>query len=429
MAAFARARPSAFAGAWLAQGKWEKPVLWVGCFPGWLDYRFLQAYKVLSMSTAATLSSDATLLIVDDEQVYLDMITQTLQDRGYRVFQALNGKTGCAVAGMVLPEVIIMDWEMPVMNGLEAIQRLKEQETTKDIPIIMATGAKMKMEHLELALAAGAMDYIRKPINLVELLARLNSILSLSRYIGEIKRQKQIYQELSHEKDGLIGLVAHDLRAPLVNVSAVIEMLKVSGALSDQQRELTRMISKACQDGLELIGDLLDINHLEHESSRLSCEDIALDEFLEKQIAIFKPVASRKQIEIVFHRNPIPLRMKSDPRLVSRIFDNLISNAIKFSPPATKIVVAVFEQDACAAFSIKDQGPGFTDLDKSQLYKKFQRLSAQPTAGESSSGLGLAIIKALVDKLGGMVELTSAPGEGAEFVVKIPKHPESPAAS
>jgi two-component system sensor histidine kinase/response regulator len=362
------------------------------------------------MSTAAKLSPDTTILIVDDEQVYLDMITEALQDRGCRVFQALNGETGCAVAGMVLPEVIIMDWLMPVMGGLEAIQRLKKQEATKDIPIIMATGAKMEMEHLEQALAAGAMDYIRKPINLVELLARLNSILSISRHISEIKRQKQ-------------------MRTPLVNVASVVEMLEMSGELNDKQRELTRMISKACQGGLELIGDLLDINRFEQEESRACCEDMALDEFLEDQIAIFKPAALRKQIEIVFHRNPTPVRMKSDPRLVSRIFDNLISNAIKFSPPGTKIGVAVFEQDAGAAFSIKDQGPGFTDLDKSQLYKKFQRLSARPTAGESSTGLGLAIIKALVDKLRGIVELTSAPGAGAEFVVKIPKYPESSASN
>ena len=129
----------------------------------------------------------ATILVIDDEQRFLDIITNTLKGSEYKVIQALNGEMGVMVARKFIPDIIICDWEMPVMNGIDAIKTLKQDGLTKNIPIIMATGAMTSPENLNTALKAGAMDYIRKPIDPIELTARINSALTLSISYGTIQ--------------------------------------------------------------------------------------------------------------------------------------------------------------------------------------------------------------------------------------------------
>ncbi|RPH31382.1 MAG: response regulator [Bacteroidales bacterium] len=141
--------------------------------------------------------SKATILVIDDEQSFLDIITNNLKQFDYKVLQALNGKMGCMVAEKFLPDIIICDWEMPVMNGIEAIRHLKSQDITKEIPVIMATGAMTSSENLEKALNVGAVDYIRKPIDSIELIARINSSLKLANSYKEIKSQNELIKTQS----------------------------------------------------------------------------------------------------------------------------------------------------------------------------------------------------------------------------------------
>lgn len=131
----------------------------------------------------------ATILVIDDEQRFLDVITNTLKASNYKVIQALNGEMGVMVALKFMPDIIICDWEMPVMDGIEAIKTLKNDKETKDIPVIMATGAMTTSDDLNTALNAGAVDYIRKPIDPIELIARINSALKLSKSYKEIKEK------------------------------------------------------------------------------------------------------------------------------------------------------------------------------------------------------------------------------------------------
>ncbi|HAN78238.1 MAG TPA: hypothetical protein DCQ31_10945, partial [Bacteroidales bacterium] len=135
---------------------------------------------------------EATILIIDDEQSYLDTISKILQPKNYNILQAINGKMGCIVAEKFLPDIIIVDWEMPELNGIDTIKYLKSKPETQDIPIIMSTGIMTAVENLETALNAGAVDFLRKPIDAIELTARLNSMLKLARSYKEnlIQRKK-----------------------------------------------------------------------------------------------------------------------------------------------------------------------------------------------------------------------------------------------
>ena len=129
------------------------------------------------------------VLVMDDEQTYINSITDILVPRNYKIIQAINGKMGVAVAQKFIPDLIITDWEMPEMNGIEATKLLKQDELTSDIPIIISTGVMIKPQDLSIALAAGAMDFLRKPVDETELLARMESALRLTKAYSKIKEQ------------------------------------------------------------------------------------------------------------------------------------------------------------------------------------------------------------------------------------------------
>jgi signal transduction histidine kinase len=166
-----------------------------------------------------------------------------------------------------------------------------------------------------------------------------------------------------------------------------------------------------------MITDLLDAHAVESESG-LSVEKIDLHNFLTHRMNTFMQTALEKNVNIDLRAEEVSVT--TDKGYLARILDNLISNAIKFSPPDTRVALMATRVNGYAKLSIKDQGLGFSEADRKDLFKKFKKLSARPTAGESSNGLGLAIVKILVDRLGGQIELVSSPGKGSEFIITIP---------
>ncbi len=168
---------------------------------------------------------NAVILIVDDELEYLDAITEALNEKNFKLVQALNGKMGCMVAKKFMPDIIIVDWEMPEMNGIEMIEELKKDEHTKDIPVIMCTGRMTSAENLDRALNAGAIDYLRKPVDPIELTARINSALNLSASFKKIKIQNKQLQVLNTTKNKFFGIIAHDLRNPFYGILGLTDTL------------------------------------------------------------------------------------------------------------------------------------------------------------------------------------------------------------
>jgi signal transduction histidine kinase len=144
-----------------------------------------------------------------------------------------------------------------------------------------------------------------------------------------------------------------------------------------------------------------------------------LPHLMTERVKSLQLAADQKSIRVSYQAEGEPL-MNSDANYISRIVDNLISNAIKFSPTGSSVEVRTRQSPDHAVISVKDQGPGFSSADRQFLFQKFKKLSARPTGGESSNGLGLAIVKTLVDRLRGNIELKSEPGKGSEFVIHLP---------
>lgn len=225
--------------------------------------------------------------------------------------------------------------------------------------------------------------------------------------------------ELNNEKDSLMNIVAHDLKAPLNRITGLTTLLEMEGDLSSRQREYLTMIKGATKSGSDLITDLLDVNFLNESAHKHVSGLVDLKTLLERRISYYQVSADLKSIKIDFS-SEIQSEFHSVPDYLIRIFDNLISNAIKFSFSSSRIIIKCRVENGEAIISVRDSGPGFTEEDKQYLFQRFKKLSASPTGGESSNGLGLAIVKTLVDRLHGQIELKSATGTGAEFITIIP---------
>jgi signal transduction histidine kinase len=239
-----------------------------------------------------------------------------------------------------------------------------------------------------------------------------NEILSL---------QKLKLEELNSEKDGLVGIVAHDLKSPLNRTKALVKMLSLEGELNEMQKKYVEMIENEAENARKLIRDLLDTSALEHHGSKISISEFDLYELCNELLESYQQTAIDKQIKLNFISiDSQSIKIKSDRDFLRRILDNLLSNAIKFSPKNKNVYLQTEVDTEFILIHVKDEGVGFTEEDMQKMFKKFQKLSAKPTGGESSTGLGLSIIKSLVEKLNGEIEVKSEWQKGAEFIIKLP---------
>ncbi|MBX2897843.1 MAG: tetratricopeptide repeat-containing sensor histidine kinase [Cyclobacteriaceae bacterium] len=239
----------------------------------------------------------------------------------------------------------------------------------------------------------------------------------------QLKAQNHQLSELNDEKNSLMNIVAHDLKAPLNRILGLTQVLELEGELSPKQKEYIQMIKNSTRAGSNLIIDLLDVNAIEEKGSAPVAASHNLKEWFDERIKTFQLAADAKQLKLEAANNA-PAAFVTDADFMGRIFDNLLSNAIKFSPAGKTIRVLVFAEHNVLKLVISDEGPGFSEQDKQLIFQKFKKLSARPTGGESSNGLGLAIVKTLVDRLNGNIQLESRPGQGASFTVIIPALPK-----
>ncbi len=233
----------------------------------------------------------------------------------------------------------------------------------------------------------------------------------------KLKVQNHKLRELNEEKDSLMGVVAHDLKTPLTNIKSISDLLPAVATLSKKQEDFVGLIQKSTAAGLTLIDELLEIHTLENTLSP-NLSFVSLSAMLQKKAEAFQSAADLKSIRLITDIQEVGL--STDAEWLGRSMDNLISNAIKFSPRQATVTLRSGITDNEAWISIKDEGPGFTEEDKSKVFQKFKKLSARPTAGESSNGLGLSIVKTLVERMKGTIALLSEPGKGSEFIIRLP---------
>jgi signal transduction histidine kinase len=217
-----------------------------------------------------------------------------------------------------------------------------------------------------------------------------------------------------------MGMIAHDLRAPVNQLAGFLQLIRMDGSLNEEQKFYAAQMDKTIVRANSLINEFLAFKAME-EQEQLPAEAFAVSELLTRKVQEYLPAAHEKDIALLFYKENKPLWAKANPDALGRVMDNLISNAIKFSEPHTQVSISAEEHQTYIRISVIDQGPGFTDADQQRMFRKFQKLSARPTAGEISTGLGLSIVKVLTEKMNGRVHCQSSPGKGSTFVLELPK--------
>lgn len=235
----------------------------------------------------------------------------------------------------------------------------------------------------------------------------------------QLERRNHHLVTLDEEKNNLIKILAHDMRTPINHVQGLAQIFLLSNShLQPDDRAVIERISDAAIRLNKMITNILDIDSIENDRVKILMDNVALAPLLTQVLKSFERHAARKDITVSFLQKTNP-EIRGDALFLIQIFENLVSNALKFSPKGTEICVRMEEQGESVLIAIKDQGPGLNEEDKHLLFKRFQRLSAKPTDGENSTGLGLSIVKKYVELMNGVVWCESEEGRGAEFLIKF----------
>jgi signal transduction histidine kinase len=250
--------------------------------------------------------------------------------------------------------------------------------------------------------------------------------LRLQEQRDELAATNAHLERLNQEKNDLMAIAAHDLRSPLMGMTTLLAM-----AADDASRAWSagvstlRTLEQSGRDMAALVTRVLDAHQTDDRLGQLSVVPGDIAPLVTHAMAPQAAVARAKGISLVVAADA-PCVAMHDPQALGRVIDNLVSNAIKFSPPGASVRVAVVpgEDGAGPRIQVTDGGPGISEAERPRLFRKFARLRAKPTGGESSSGLGLYIVKRLVDAMGGSIDVTSADGGGATFTVTL--SPQTP---
>ena len=366
------------------------------------------------------------ILVVDDDRLNLRILGGILRGEGYLLAEGDSGERALELYAQFRPNLVLLDVMMPGIDGFETCRQLKRLYGDKCAPVIFIT-AKNESDDVVEGLGAGGVDYLPKPFKAKEVIARIRSHLQNQLLV---EQQKSLVEQLSRAnaaKNKFLGMAAHDLRNPLASIRGLAEFLRdgAVGPLTPDQLDLIQTIHGASQSMLELVNELLDVATIEAGELKLHLEDQSLAELIAKSVALTNMEAAKKGTHVTFDPRGVSAVLLLDAAKMRQVIDNLLSNAVKYSPPGSAITVTLTVDDArgVCTFAVQDQGPGIPAGEHDRLFKDFSRLSAQPTGGEKSTGLGLAICRKIVDAHHGAITAENLPAGGCEFRVTLATQP------
>jgi two-component system, sensor histidine kinase and response regulator len=358
-------------------------------------------------------SRGGRILIVDDQQINLRMVAGILRPLGFELHLADDAEKALAILARESVDLILLDVLMPGRDGFDVCEEIRANATWSDIPIIFLSAAN-DGDLVVRALEAGGVDYITKPFHAPELVTRVRTHIAL-----KVARDK--LRQLAEDKDELLGILAHDLKNHLGGMKMTSEALQAR-CLKQKDAQLTALASNVQASTDQMFAFVVEFlaNCAADQGWKLKREPVLIHEVSAEALRHYEVSARRKRITLA-HSGEVTAPTTIDRTALNQIFHNLISNAIKFSPPDTTVRVSVeTDESGSAICRVQDQGPGFNGADKAQMFRRYQRLSAQPTGDEPSTGLGLSIVKKLLQHLGAEIACESGPRGGTTFTLTFP---------
>lgn len=359
------------------------------------------------------------ILMVDDTPENLEVLAGMLKARGYKVRAAISGELALQAALSQPPDLILLDINMPGMNGYEVCAKLKADEKLKEIPVIFLSALNETIDKVK-AFGAGGVDYITKPFQFEEVEARVETHLELRRQKRLVQENYDHLRELEKVRDSMVHMVIHDLRSPLTVIFAFLELIKedAKSALSPEAVHYVAECLNAARQMIQLASDVLDTSKMQEGRMKLKLEDCDLNRVVEECMAGLESLAESRKIK--FSPAPAPAAVLADRDIVFRVVQNLLANALKFTQDSGTILISIEPAGDHVLVSVKDDGPGIAPEYRQKVFEKFAQVELRSGRQRYSTGLGLAFCKLAVEAHGGSIGVECEEGRGSCFWFDLP---------
>ena len=410
-----------------------------------------------------TADARVKLLLVDDRPENLLALEAILEPLGQILMSAHSGDEALKCVLQHDFACILLDVQMPEMNGFDAAQIIKSREKSRYIPIIFLSAINKEDAYVFKGYSMGAVDYVFKPFNpdvlrskvavfvdlymkqeqlrhQAELLAEserrelelehraelLEAEAKSAAQLGELNRQLQDRQKELEQAMGVrnrfYASMSHELRTPINAVIGYSTLMidNIYGPLNEKQREGLVRTLRAARHLLELVNDVLDLSKIEAGKIELSLQPVNMPGLIDDLFVTVRPLADEHGTKLTFEHPVEQVKIVTDPRRVRQILLNLLSNAIKFGQKKPISVRCKCEDGGGISVDVIDQGEGISEQNRTRIFEEFVQVSPTQQVG---TGLGLPISRRLATLLDGSLEVTSTPGEGSTFTLKLPAEP------
>lgn len=361
------------------------------------------------------------ILIVDDKPENLYSLENMLAEEGRVIVKAFSGQEALKLAYQEDFSLILLDVQMPEMDGFEVAQMLKSTRHTRKIPVVFVTAISMERKYLLQGLGEGAIDYLFKPLDVEVTRAKVNTLLKFFHQQQELEMKNNDLARLNEQKNYFLGMASHDLRNPLGNIITLAQFIDTDAEkMSEEHRAFLNAIIDSGQYMLNLLNDLLDISKIESGKMELLLNDLNISQLVHTVISDNTFTAQKKNISLHYSAQESLPPVSADAGQMRQALNNLLSNAIKYSMPGTIVEIIIEKQEKQVVVSVHDQGQGIPADELDKIFKPFQKTSVKATAGETSTGLGLTIAKKVIEAHHGSLWVTSEFGKGSVFSFSLP---------
>ncbi len=380
------------------------------------------------MTTTIPDQNPPSVLMVDDTPANLALLAGLLGRKGYRVMAAASGPLALESARADPPDLILLDINMPGMNGYEVCTLLKSDDALKDIPVIFLSALHETIDKVR-AFGAGGVDYVSKPFQFAEVEARVATHLELRRQRRQLQETNSRLRELEDQRDSLVHMIIHDLRSPLTGIYLSLGLLQddKKNVLTETSKYYVSTGMSSTQKMVVMVSDVLDTSKMEAGQMKLHLATCDLRDVLEEAIAASRSLAEAREVRFARPEHAMPVHADKD--IVLRVIQNLLANALTFTRDEGVVVLALAPVGASVRVSVQDDGPGIAVAYRQKIFEKFAQVEVRANRQRYSTGLGLAFCKLAVEAHGGSIGVDSEEGAGSTFWFELPADERAASAS
>jgi signal transduction histidine kinase len=359
----------------------------------------------------------ARILVVDDDPLARRSVRAMLERAYYQVETAAGGAEALAMMPVCKPDLVLLDIQMPEVDGLEVCRQIRDMQQNDLLPIIFLTGDERPDIH-SLAFQVKGDDFLRKPVLQGELIVRIRSLMRLKRLQAEVQEERDTLLDLQKQREQLFQFIVHDLKNPLSAIQVGLELLEDGSGSTLSQIQLRRLRDTAHTMG-RMIQNILDIGQAEQVGLELRKTRLSLGTWIPSCLKELEPQARSRNHELSWSC-PEGLEAEADPEFLRRLLLNLVENALKYSPSGSHTMVTALPAGEGVRLEVRDQGQGIPAHLHEQVFQKFVRIHETGDTARSGSGLGLAFCHLVAEAHGGRIWAEDNHPRGSVFVLELP---------